>query len=163
MAAEHTIQIRNYQPDDRDELIALVRELQSHELQFFDRMKQPQDIGPWYVEELQRQCRKSAGEILVLDCAGRIGGYATILTAVEQDECDEVRYTYALVGDIAVSGDLRCQGLGRRLLEECEDRARKAGARWLRICALDGNAHALNVYRKFGFDDHLIELEKAID
>ena len=162
MDLEHTIRIRTYEPGDRDSLIAIVQELQTHERQFFDRMKPPEDIGAWYVEETLKQCRESVGEIVVLDIDGRLAGYATILTRVKQEDADELPYSYALIGDLAVSSDMRCRGLGKRLMEECERRARDAGAQWLRISVLAGNSHALSLYRKFGFDDHVVELEKPL-
>ncbi len=162
MCAGRTIHIRSYQIDDQVGLIELVRELQRHELQFFDRMKPPEDIGVWYVDELQRQCRESAGEIIVLECDQRIAGYATVLTEVRQDAYDEISYTYALVGDLAIAGDMRNQGFGTRLLDECEIRARKLGAKWLRVSVLHGNEHALKLYLKRGFHEHIVELEKPL-
>ena len=162
MALDSTIQIRPYEPGDRDDLITIVRELQSHERQFFDRMKPPEDIGAWYVEDLLKQCRDSSGEILVLESEGRIAGYATILTDVVQDDPDEMPYSYALIGDLAVAGNMRCRGLGKRLMEECERRAREGGAKWLRISVLARNSHALTLYRKLGFADHVVDLEKPL-
>lgn len=162
MSPADDIHIRPYEDRDCEQLILLVRELQAHEVELFDRMKQPGDLGKGYVDNLQRLCRDHAGEIIVLECCGRIAGYAAVLTAVESDDPDEVAYTYALVSDIMVTRDQRGKGLGKRLLNHCERHAIEAGATWLRITALAGNTGALDLYRKHGFADHILELEKPL-
>ena len=161
MSTEHIL-IRRYQDSDLDQLINLVRELQSHEVRLFERMKQAGDIGAWYVEDLQRRCREHSGEILLIDCGGELAGYAAVLGTITQDDPDETAYVYAMVADIAVTERYRGRGLGKRLLSECERHARDAGARWLRISVLAGNTRALQLYRHHGFADHLVELEKPL-
>lgn len=161
MGTQH-IHIRGYEDRDLDQLINLVCELQSYEAQLFDRMKHPDDIGEWYVEDLQRRCREHSGEILLAECRGELAGYAVVLSDVVQDDPDEITYAYAVVADIAVTERYRGRGLGKRLLAECERYALDAGARWLRISALAGNTRALQLYRHHGFADHLVELEKPL-
>lgn len=155
--------IRDYEEADERQLLALVSELQDHEGAVFDRMKPGSAIGPWYVDVLKRDCAKYGGTILVAVEAGRLLGYATVMTAVEQDGSDdEIAYTYAYVGDLAVLEAHRGEGIGRLLLEHCETRARAAGRRWLRIDVLARNARARDVYRRFGFAEHLVTMEKLL-
>ena len=154
--------IRDYEPRDEAALLVLVRELQVHEGSVYDRMKPPEEIGPWYIVELQKQCAESAGRILVAESEGKVVAYATILATVEDDSIDEVPFTYAYVGDLAVTKGRRGEGIGKRMLAECERIARSAGARWLRINALAQNAQACDTYRSYGFDEQFIGFEKKL-
>ncbi|MEZ5923200.1 MAG: GNAT family N-acetyltransferase [Hyphomicrobiaceae bacterium] len=154
--------IRTYVPRDESALLALVRELQAHEGHLYDRMKPVEAIGTWYVAELEKQCAESSGHILVAESEGAIVAYATILCRVEDDSIDEVPFTYAYVGDLAVTRACRGQGIGKVMLAECERIAREAGARWLRITVLARNGEARAAYRSFGFAEQFIGLEKPI-
>ncbi|MEZ5822655.1 MAG: GNAT family N-acetyltransferase [Xanthobacteraceae bacterium] len=155
--------IRTFLPADAEALMALVRELQAHEGQFYDRMKQPAEIHAWYVDALLKQCADEAGEILIGEMEGTVIAYATIFTRAVCDEIDEIPFTFARVGDLAVTSVRRGQGIGKAMLAECERRARAAGARWLRIASLAGNAQARSTYRSFGFEEQFVSSEKRLD
>ena len=154
--------IRDYTPADEAALLDLVRQLQVHEGQVYDRMKRPEEIGPWYIRGLETQCAESAGRILVGVSEAKVVAYATILTRVENDSIDEVPNTYALVGDLAVTQARRGEGIGKAMLAECERIAQAAGARWLRINALARNTQARATYRTYGFDELFTGFEKAL-
>lgn len=163
MSFAGAIVIRPYRDGDAPQLLALIRELQDHEAKLFDRMRPAADIDDGYIRHLLRDCAAKAGALLVAEWQGALVGYATVLTRVANEgSVDEIPYCYALVGDLAVASPMRGHGLGLRLLEECELRARAAGARWLRVNSLAANDRALNLYRRFGFGDLLIELEKPL-
>lgn len=163
MTATAPLSIRDYAPGDRPALIALVRELQVAEAEVYDRMKPPDEIGDWYVDSLLDSCRRQRGRILVAAETGAPVGYAVILTEVSsEDDIDEVDYTYAHVQDLAVTAAARGRGIGSRLLARCEEIARDAGARWLRISVLAGNPGAARVYRKSGFAPLIVKMEKRL-
>jgi len=140
-----------------------VRELQGHEAQFYDRMKPPGDMGHWYIEGLRGGIAKHKGSFLVAQAGNLIVGYATLLTEVtSEDERDEVLYTYAYIGDLAVLKAKRGQGYGRALLSECERIARQAGRKWLRLGVLANNVGARRFYRGFGLEEKFPTLEKPL-
>ena len=72
-------------------------------------------------------------------------------------------FTYAYVGDLAVTAARRGQGIGKAMLAECERRARVVGTRWLRITALAGNSQARSAYRALGFEEQFVSFEKPLD
>jgi len=157
------IEIRPYRADDSGPLIDLVRELQGFEARLYERMKPAADIGAWYLDLLERQCREEAGTILIA-CEGenRVG-YATIFTNVVEDGSgDELPYVYAYVGDLVVTGAARRQGIARKLLEACESYARAAGRDELRINVLADNSGAHTLYRACGFADLQIDMRKRL-
>lgn len=155
--------IRPYEDRDEGEVVELVRQLQNHESTFFDRMLPPSEIGSWYVLRALRDTRGSGGEFLVAELEGRVIGYATVLVGQSSREfLDEVLYTYAYVGDLIVTKDARGQGAGVALLEECESHARRAGEKWLRIGAIAANRDAVRLYRRHGFADQFLRMEKPL-
>jgi GNAT superfamily N-acetyltransferase len=144
--------------------VALVRELQIHEGQYYDRLKPPEDIGPWYVERLNQETAKNKGSFLVAETDGIVVGYATLLTEMSSEgEKDEVHYTCSYVSDLAVLESRRGEGIGRALLEECERLARAAGQKWLRLGVIAGNHSARRFYQRFGLEHRFLTLEKRLD
>jgi GNAT superfamily N-acetyltransferase len=154
--------ISDYDDADEADLLRLVRELQRHESQYYDRMIDPEKISGWYVDDLHKQCREFDGRIRVVRVDGRIAGYSTVLTRCVNEEPDELDFSYCLVGDLSVEASMRGKGLGRALLEDAEIIARQTGARWLRISVLAGNTLAREVYTRYGFREHLVEMEKPL-
>ena len=78
--------IRDYAEADEAALIGLVRQLQAHEMQYYDRMLPPEDIAGWYVDTLKDDCRQHAGHIRMACIDGRVVGYCAILTRVDSDD-----------------------------------------------------------------------------
>ena len=154
--------IRQYSPEDEPVLIALIRELQAHERQHYDRMLAPEDIAGWYVDDLKRDCRDHAGHIRLAWLAGKCVGYCVILARVRNEEADEEPFYYAYVSELAVTGAARGSGIGKTLLADAEQLARAADARWLRVSVLSRNALAREVYTGYGFRDHLTTMEKPL-
>ena len=158
-----TIVIRPFRESDEAAIVELVRELQGHEQQFYDRMLPVEDIGPWYVQRVVRESESAGGGVIVAERSGQAVGYATLFTELSSEEdFDEVPYTYAYVGDLVVSASARNQGVGTSLLQECEAQARRAGQRWLRINVLAANTHAHRLYRALGFQNQFVHLEKSL-
>ena len=154
--------IRDYENGDETAVVCLVRELQAHEHERYNRMKSPDEIGAWYIDELKRKCAEHEGRILIALKDEEPVGYVTILTHVHMVEPDETEFEYAEIGDLAVTASQRSKGIGAALIAAAESVAREAGARWLRISVLAQNSGAVKLYRGAGFTDHLLELEKPL-
>jgi len=158
------IKIRGYRDGDQAAVLALVRELQIHEGQYFDRLKPAEDIGPWYIEALIDEAARHKGSFLVAEADGLVVGYATLLTEMSSEgEKDEVPYTCSYVSDLAVLESHRGEGIGRALLQECERLERAAGQKWLRLGVIAANHGARRFYKNFGLEEHLLTLEKRLD
>ena len=84
--------------------------------------------------------------------AKKLLGYASLLTEVTSaDDPDEILYSYAYVGDLAVTMNRRGQGVGRALIEECEKIARGAGQKWLRLGVIAANNLPANFTAAWGW------------
>jgi ribosomal protein S18 acetylase RimI-like enzyme len=155
--------IREYQDSDEAQVVMLVRELQFHESAIYDRMKPVDEIGPWYVDKMRADAAKHKGSILVADGGNKLLGCASLLTEVTSvDDPDEVLYSYAYVGDLAVAMSHRGQGVGRALIEECENIARAAGQKWLRLGVIADNQGARKFYSRMGLEEKFLTLEKKL-
>ena len=157
-----TLEIRDYRDQDEAHLIKLIRELQSHETEFYDRMIPSGDISGWYVNDLKKDCRAHAGHIRIGWLENEPIGYCVTLTKVPNEEADELPFDYAYVSEIAISKSARGKGLGTHLLTDAETLAQTAGAKWLRISVLAKNNIAREVYSRYGFEEHLISMEKPL-
>jgi ribosomal protein S18 acetylase RimI-like enzyme len=160
------VTIREYRESDEEAIVALVRELNAHELAIYERMLPPERIDVAYLREIERQCAESAGRILVAETPdGAIVGYASVLTAVDsvaEGTHDETQFVYAYVSDLIVAWEWRGRGIGGRLLAECERLSQEAGRDELRITVLANNGGAHRLYRRAGFADHEVLRRKRL-
>ncbi|NMD09372.1 MAG: GNAT family N-acetyltransferase [Phyllobacteriaceae bacterium] len=157
------VTVRDYVDVDESGVIDLARQLQTHELAYYDRMKPVADIGEAYVAELRADVEKHRGRFLVAERAGKLVGYCTLLTHCDSsDEHDEIHFSYSYIGDLAVDKATRSQGVGAQLIATCEAVARDAGQKWLRLSVMAANTKARKFYATNGFSEHLIRLEKPL-
>lgn len=96
---------------------------------------------PWSETSLLESLENEASVFLCAKSNGKIVGY--IGASVVLDE--------AYVSDIAVAKGERRKGIGKRLLEECENVCRKKGASFLSLEVRKSNEKARALYEKRGF------------
>jgi ribosomal protein S18 acetylase RimI-like enzyme len=154
--------IREFVDSDAPPVLGLARSLQAHEAPLFERMKPPEDIGPWYLDALLRECREKAGALLVAqEDDGPIIAYATVLIDTSSSIA-EMDHRYARVGDLVVSAHVRGRGIARALIAECERRAFAAGVDELRLEVLAANQQARAAYASLGFEDLQVIVRKKV-
>ena len=156
------MQIRDFQQDDEAHLIRLVRELQSHEIVYYDRMIPADAIAGWYIDRIREDCQEYAGHIRIAVRENLPIGYCMILTRVPNEEADEQPFDYAYVSELVIAQSARGQGIGKRLLKDAECLARAAEAKWLRVSVLAKNTVARDLYSRYGFEEQLISMEKPL-
>jgi ribosomal protein S18 acetylase RimI-like enzyme len=109
------------------------------------------------------RCREFDGVVLVAELDGAVVGFVTVLTRYRSPEPDDDPAEHGFVSDLVVLATHRGRGLGRQLLRAAEARARKAGARALRLSVKAGNAGALALYAAEGFAAAETLLEKRLE
>lgn len=161
MASEAVL--RDYEENDSQGLLELMRNLQGDLEPLFDRMLPAQDLGPWYREHVLKRVQDSGGRVIIADVNGEFAGYAVLLLRCTNDERpDERAHVYALVAELLVAPAYRGSGLGTRLLRRCEELARAEGVKWLRVEVLARNEGARRLYDRYGFSEHLVTSEKPL-
>jgi ribosomal protein S18 acetylase RimI-like enzyme len=156
--------IRPFRNSDEPQVVLIVRELQDHESQFYDRLKPSDEIGAWYVDWIRENRDSKDGHVLVAEIDGQVVGYAALDTMLDSTESrEEIYYQYASISDLAVLKSHRNRGIGMALLAECERLARSAGRKWLRLGVHADNEGARRLYERFRLTQRFLILEKVLD
>ena len=92
-----------------------------------------------------------------------VGYCVTLMTRVPNEEADELPFHYAYVSDLAVAkaGSRSGPGHGPAGAMPRPWRAPRQ-ANWLRISVLAKNTVAREVYGRYGFEEHLVTMEKPL-
>jgi ribosomal protein S18 acetylase RimI-like enzyme len=148
---------------ERAALRALFVELQDSSWAL-DPAEPPGDaVADAYLPLLFQRCDEWRGRVFVAEQDGRVAGFVSVLARWPQEEPDEPYGAFAYVADLVVLPEARRAGLGRALLAHAEAFARAEGAAVLRIDVMAENTGAHALYRRFGFRDRTIEMEKILD
>jgi len=120
--------------------------------------------GQWFGEPVtsqavQRRIDQARGieTFVVAERAGKVLGFASLRLVPSLDSTP-----YAELSDLFVARPYRRQGVGRRLLEFVETRARERGADRLVLTTGLKNVDAGRFYRALGFEDHALAMKKSL-
>ena len=158
-----TVIVRPYTQQDFDQIVQCVFALQEYERGMDDWMETGEKIAIPYTQALLSEMEKGELLLFVAELNNQIIGFITVYPSVESDELDEIPHTYAYISDLVVLDKHRGSGMGKQLLQYVETYLREAGAGVVRIKVLAVNERAAEVYRKAGYTDRLITLEKRLN
>lgn len=156
------MKIREFTSEDAAQVTGCITQLQEFERGLDTRVLPGRAVEDWYLDYLLAACAQTAGRVLVAEVDGEVVGFAAVQARVPNEDRDEEGYEYAYISDLGVRETHRGGGIGRALIEAAEDYARARGARWLRIGVLARNETAHRLYRRCGFADRLVMLEKVL-
>lgn len=95
--------------------------------------------APWSADMLREELGK--GIFLVAEQDGAAVGYVGCQTVLDE----------GYITNVAVSPDCRRQGIGRALIAELTERAKRAGLAFVTLEARESNAPAITLYEGAGF------------
>lgn len=95
--------------------------------------------APWSADMLREELGK--GIFLVAEQDGAVAGYVGCQTVLDE----------GYITNVAVSPDCRRQGIGRALIAELTERAKRAGLAFVTLEARASNAPAIMLYEGAGF------------
>jgi len=95
--------------------------------------------APWSADMLREELGK--GLFLVAEQDGAVAGYVGCQTVLDE----------GYITNVAVSPDCRRQGIGRALIAELTERAKRAGLAFVTLEARASNAPAITLYEGAGF------------
>jgi GNAT superfamily N-acetyltransferase len=116
-----------------------------------------------YLTQMLDRCGAYTGRIFIVECDGKVAGFATVFARMPFQELDDPPGEYALVSDLVVLEPFRRRGCGMALLAAAEQYAVEQGAAELIIGVLTANQTARRLYRRAGFDSQREVLSKRFD
>ncbi len=158
-----SIILRDFTPKDRPFLLSAIAALNDHERALHDTRLPGAEIAEAYFAKIAGAIATDHGSIVVAFDGDRRVGY--MACRIESD--DAVAETadsnvFGYVSDVFVTDDMRGRGIAAILLTEAERRLRPYGVTRLLLGSLAMNHQAIRAYRKFGFGDYEVVLEKRI-
>lgn len=157
------VTLRDYEDADLEAVILLAQELQAHEIQYHDQFKPVNEVGIDHVENMKTQVAKYKGRFLLAILERKIIAFAVLfLDVISEDEPTFKGYTYAKLDYIVVSQHVRGQGVGKLLLDECQNISCQAGRKFFQLSVLGGNKSARNFYAREGMEEFFVMLEKRL-
>ena len=150
--------------DERDaaSLEVCFDELQSFERSIEANRAEPSLIRKAYLRGLFDDCAKSSGAIFVAEVSNRVVGFVCVLSRQDSEDILERDREHAYVTDLVVLEPYRKAGIASELMRVAEAHAFSSGARRLRVGVLAANSGAHNLYRKLGYRDQAIVVEKTL-
>jgi ribosomal protein S18 acetylase RimI-like enzyme len=156
--------LRPLAPADRATLLGFLRDLADEEAAQHWAMRPGSEMTMTEVDRTIEEIAEEDGAIVVAERDGRPVGYAGVVCQTAQGEF-ELRDEWqrrGFVTDMFVAPEARRRGIGLALLAACERHVASRGLDWLQICVSPGNAAANALYRRAGFRDYEIVLEKRL-
>jgi len=143
-------------------LEACFDELQSFEQSIEANRAEPSLIRNAYIQGLFDDCAKSSGAMFVAEIDNRVIGFVCVLSRLDSEDILERDREHAYVTDLVVLEPYRKAGIASELMRVAEAHALSSGARRLRVGVLAVNSGAHTLYRKLGYRDREIVLEKTL-
>lgn len=156
------ITIRQSGPQDRADIEACFFELQAFERSIYSNRADPASMTAPYVDYLFGECASHDGAIFVAESEGDVVGFICVICKMPAGNLYELAQEFAYISDLVVRESQRGQGIGSQLMKRAEEYAIAHGATRLRIGVLAANEGAHALYRRLGFGEYGILLEKML-
>jgi len=155
--------IRDFDPvSDKDMGIAFIHGLQLYEHAFQPDRRIDDTVAAEYYAVLMERFAKQGGRIFVAEIDGRAVGWAVFVVEENFIYIVETERAYGYIAELYVDESARGAGIGRALIEACEDEARTRKLTTLKIGVLSANRRAAGVYAAAGFAPYSAELKKTL-
>jgi ribosomal protein S18 acetylase RimI-like enzyme len=139
------LRVRDYDSGDAGAVNALVLAAWREYAQLFDDWPQSERFFA------NASCLAERAELILAELSGQIRGVVAFVPPGAPRE-DIFAPQWALIRMLSVAPEARGLGIGRRLSLECIERAWAAGAETLGLHTSPRLGHALELYRRLGFE-----------
>jgi ribosomal protein S18 acetylase RimI-like enzyme len=149
----------------RDEVVALMAELQDFEGVLSDDRPPGADVAGGHLSYLIALCSKSRGSVFVAVEDKKVAGFIVVI--INREDNDDLHLyeeykEYALITDLIVSNDYRKLGIAKKLLKKVESYSSALGIKVLKVTALCSNELARSFYEKSEFEKYEVTFKKNI-
>lgn len=156
--------LRDATAADRAWLLEAVAALNDHERALHDTRRPGAAIAAAYLATIERAIDEDSGSIVLAVGPDGPVGYAAFRIERHDNPAETAdSNVFGYVSDVYVAPAARGRGVAGLLLAEAERRLRALGVTRLRLSSLAANAAAIRAYRKAGFADYEVTLEKRVD
>lgn len=160
------IQIREYQPADRQRVVEFMEELQDYLVAIDDKKRTTRmpRYGESYTRRLLRRIDENEGIIYLAQHGDRpIGLIAVILCRQSEEDLLEVVPTRdGRVQELVVDPEYRGQRVGLMLMNKAEQYLKQKGCVISRVEVFGPNIKAHIFYRKLGYEDRIVDMMKML-
>ncbi|HLD01780.1 MAG TPA: GNAT family N-acetyltransferase [Patescibacteria group bacterium] len=147
--------IREYQPSDREQIVSLLTALQGY-ITHLDTLKRKQltpDFGEKYLSYVLKTISENEGKFFVADEYGTICGFiiGSIHQPTENVQLKQVSDKEGNVMELYVDAMQRGKGVGRRLLATLEAYFEQKSCDFITLNVLEANESSKGFYEKHGY------------
>jgi ribosomal protein S18 acetylase RimI-like enzyme len=159
-----SVEITEYQDSDKDALIAGIVDLQEVERMLTDTRRPGGEVAEAYVAGLLEDVSQQQGKIFVARDGSTVAGFVACWVEREDNVAETTdSNVYGYIPDAYVAPEYRGRGVFQKLNAKAEEYLRSLPeVTRIRITVLASNAQALAAYRKAGYGDYEIMLEKLV-
>ena len=164
--------IRRFNSQDRDSVDRLMVRLQEH----FAKVDTSNESLPFkdldsahdYMQRMLNDSDSMGGVAYVAEEAGRIVGFVQGVIVSHHLGDDIVFDTTHLprkdgwIGLLFVGPEQRGRGIGRQLMDKIKTHFESEGCDTLRLLVLSDNTHTIEIYKKYGFIEHEVEMVRKL-
>jgi GNAT superfamily N-acetyltransferase len=142
-------------PDDEPAILAYIQQLQDYEAGFEPNRRRDPGFAVDHWRAVQHVCAEKHGAMFIAEHGGNPVGWA--FTHEEHGELfiREPDRRHGFLAELYVVPGARGTGLGRALIEACEDWSRSRGHAVMTIGVLTANARALRAYEGAGYAPYI--------
>ena len=143
-------------PADEAAILSFINGLQDYEAAFEPDRRRDPDFAIQHWRDLQRRHAEKHGIILIAEdfvsgVGGRPAGWAFAYDETAELFVVEPERRHGFVAELYVMPEVRGKGLGRALIQGCEDWARGRGHKLLTVGVLAKNPSAIRAYEGAGY------------
>jgi GNAT superfamily N-acetyltransferase len=150
-------------PDEKPQLCAFIDALQRFEHEFEPDRRLDARVGEEYFDAMVPHALAHNGRVLVAETpTDGLVGWAVVHEDMNEIFVEERERLQGYVSELFVIEAARGTGVGRALLDACEDWARARKLSVMTIGALSANARAVRVYGRAGFAPYTVRLRKYL-
>lgn len=155
--------LRDATPEDRPFLLSAIAALNDHERALHDTRLPGVEIAEVYFAKIHGAIETDHGSIVVAFLGDQPVGYMACRVETGGSVAETAdSNVFGYVSDVFVSAEMRGRDVAAVLLAEAERRIRLRGVTRMRLSSLAMNHQAVRAYRKFGFADYEVTLEKRL-
>ncbi|MBM3619488.1 MAG: GNAT family N-acetyltransferase [Alphaproteobacteria bacterium] len=158
-----SIVLRDATLEDRPFLLDAIAALNDHERALHDTRLPGAEIAEAYFNKIHGKIATDHGCIVVaFDGDQRVGYMACRIETDDAPAETADSNVFGYISDVFVVPALRGRDIAALLVAEAERRVRPHGVTRLRLGSLANNDQAIRAYRKAGFGDYEVVLEKRL-